>query len=55
MSLRDLTLAGALLLAGGLVVVGVSRINDAAGLITGGVLLALWSWLVLADDGSAAL
>lgn len=52
MSLREWVLAGLLAVAGLLVVVGLFDLHDVAGFIGGGVLLAGWSWIVLAGDES---
>lgn len=48
--MRELTFAVLLAVAAVLVVVGVAEWSHAAGFVTGGVLLAGWSWLVLSVD-----
>lgn len=53
MSLREWMLAGLLAVAGACVVVGLWRVNESAGWVGGGVLLAVWSWSVFADDSDA--
>lgn len=51
MSVREALFALLLLAAAGLVTVGAAVVHESAGLIVGGVLLAAWSWLILAEDG----
>lgn len=47
--MRELLFAAALLAAASSVTVGVALLLPAAAWIVGGVLFALWSWLVLGD------
>lgn len=49
MSVREWLFAALTFVAGVLVVVGVFRVFDAAGFMVAGVLLAVWSWLVLSE------
>lgn len=49
MSVREATFALFLGIASALVVAGVAGWSTPAALIVGGVLLAGWSWLILAD------
>lgn len=51
MGVRAWIFAGVLVVAAGLVVVGVSMVHQAAGFVAAGVLLAGWAWLVLGDVG----
>lgn len=51
MSLREALFAAALIGAGALVVAGVAQVSRPAALVTAGVLVAVWAWLVLADSG----
>lgn len=54
MSLREWILAGFLAAAAALVVAGVASFSAGAAQIVAGVLVALWAWLVLADDGGSS-
>lgn len=47
--MRERILAVLLAVAGGLVVVGVALVSQAAAFVAGGVLLAAWSWLLLGE------
>jgi hypothetical protein len=47
--MRAWILAALLALAGALVVVGVALLSEPVAWIVGGLLLAGWSWLVLAE------
>lgn len=51
MPVREVSFACLLLVAAGLVTAGVHRANSTAGLVVAGVLLGLWGWLVLGEDG----
>lgn len=47
--MRELIFAAALAVAGSLITTGVALLVPAVAWIVAGVLLALWSWLVLGD------
>lgn len=47
--MRELIFAVALVVSAACITVGVSLVSREAGWVAGGVLLALWSWLVLGD------
>lgn len=47
--MREQTLAVLLATAAALIVIGVAHFSTGAAFITGGVLLALWSWLLFGD------
>lgn len=49
MGARAWIFAALLLVSSGLVVAGVAAWSEPAGLVVGGVLLAVWGWLVLGD------
>lgn len=49
MSVREAAFALVLVVASGLIVMGVWQIHQPAAVITAGVLLALVGWMVLAD------
>lgn len=50
MSIREWIFAVLLAVAGALVVAGVARWSVTASMVTAGVLLAGWGWLVLGDS-----
>ena len=52
MSLREWVLAGLLAVAGAFIVIGLFDLHDTVGWVGAGVLLAGWSWIVLAGDDS---
>lgn len=54
MSERETTFAALLAVAGLSITAGAAWFSIGAGLVTAGVLLGLWSWLVLADDDDEA-
>lgn len=49
MGVRAMVFAAVLLVAAGLIVAGVALVHPAAALITAGMLLAPWAWLVLGE------
>lgn len=51
MSRQALVFAVVLLAAGVMVSIGAAAVYRPSGLIVAGLLLALWSWLVLGDAG----
>lgn len=49
--MREWIFAALLAVAACMVTAGAWRVASSAGLAVGGVLLALWSWMALADGG----
>jgi hypothetical protein len=47
--MREQIMAGLLALAAVLIVIGVAKFSTGAALITAGVLLGLWSWLIFGE------
>lgn len=50
---RQVVFAGVLAVAGALIAVGFAQAWEPLGFIVAGILLAVWSWLILADGGAA--
>lgn len=50
MTVREIVFAVALAIAGGLLTKGMFELAESVGWIAAGVLLAVWTWLVLSGD-----
>jgi hypothetical protein len=50
--LRTFLFAGVLVLAGAAITTGAAILHPSAGWIVGGLLCAVWSWLILGDTGA---